>query len=139
MKKSQYCTDHFVLGCKLCGMETTSEAVVVAPLDHGPVGITTEVVQTAANAFVNNHAVTGNHEPPKIQSEEAQAVVSVTEEYARSCDSHKQALEAVSNTRQHIDKMGLVLNELLADADKKKKLKDELKRKVLETLAMGGE
>ena len=117
-------------------METISEAVVVAPLTPIPIPQPDQDIKKWEGTTVLRAEIP---EPSKIQSEEAQAVVSITEEYARSCDSHKQALDAVSNTRQHIDKMGLVLNELLADEDKKKKLKDELKRKVLETLAMGGE
>ena len=147
MIKSKFCNDHFALNCKLCGAE--EPAVVETP------NIIKESIENfkAGQQILTNLTELGSgeaHGPaglqpnevrivPIIQSEEAQAVLSITDEYAKACDAFKLANDAVANTRQHIDKMEHILDDLMEEVATKKKIKDDLKRKVLETLAMGGE
>jgi hypothetical protein len=147
VKKSNFCNEHFAMNCGLCG----DGAAEVAPLPtvNDAQSITDRLTaQTPQVAYVPpeqpEHGPTGL-QPSQVQivnipkSEEGIAVLSVTDEYAKSCDDLKSANDAVKSMEDHLAKMTTMLTELKTEAIKARQRKDELKRKVLETLAMGGE
>ena len=132
MNKSTFCTDHFALNCKLCSEDepatlpvSTGEPMVIV----SPVSILA-VEQLAPQAIAPTQTIT--------HSDESIAVLSVTDQYAKSCDELKVAGDAVKNMEIHIQSLNGMLVELKNDVVTKRARKDDLKRKVLETLAMGG-
>lgn len=145
MQKSKYCDMHFSLNCPLCD-ETAAPNAAVAQAFTPPIPFTTPVPTEAVGlpeggTYINASAIKieSGPQPPAIQSEEGQAVLNVSDDYARACDSYKLAVKAVTDMKAHLTKMDLILEELQRDVITKKKHKDDLKKKVLETLAIGGD
>jgi hypothetical protein len=168
MNKSSFCQEHFSMNCKLCSAapeapaqpsptptiipprtdpKTPEEYAAMAqrareiaaritgdvpsPVSseevHGPVGFSPVVASPALPP------------PPVVHSEEATAVISITDQYAKACDEVKAANDSVKNMEDHLAKMTTMLTNLKTEAIQAKQRRDELKRKVLETLAMGNE
>lgn len=128
MKPSAMCSDHFVLGCKICN--GAAEGLVVTPMPAPILGTIVPVLGTHPIEDVKP-------EPPLLKSIEAQAVVTVTDEYAQACERHTEALTAVKDMVEHIEKMNDVLVNLKTTEAETFKQKDIAKRKILETLARG--
>lgn len=131
MKKSNFCSDHFVLNCKLC-----SEEAPPTPLPEVKPSVPKLTEEVIKNIQESEQRVEDNThpEPPPVSSPEAQAVLSVTDEYARACDDFAAAVNAVTNIEAHIDRLQAMKLSLQADVVGKKTRKEELRKKVLETL-----
>lgn len=139
MEKGTFCTDHFVLNCRLCGQESP---VLSAPVNKVPDPQVQSIIENHETQFKENQNMVDSlsrAEPSPIQSVEGQKVVSVADEYARACEKYEQAVKQGIDMNAHIDKMREVLIELDRATSEAKKDKDRLKKKVLETLALGGD
>ena len=133
MIKSTFCSEHFAMGCKLCSGDP--EPAQLSPVITGE-GHTPEVTKLPES--------TGQpiiFQPVEKQSEESKAVLSVTDEYAKACDEFAEARTSVTNIELHIVKLEGIKVTLQADVVSKGKRKEELRKKVLETLGVndGGE
>lgn len=128
------------MNCKLCSgdeqiIPTTEENFTNAKeiTDR----LTATLPESTGQPIIFNPAPPIVVEP--VRSDESKAVLSVTDDYAQSVDDLKKANDAVKNMEDHLAKMTGILTDLKTEVVRAKICKDELKRKVLETLAMGGE
>jgi hypothetical protein len=140
MKKSNFCSEHFAMNCKLCDgdPEPISPADVKslqAPLVAGPtVGLLPSAFGAAEQIAPALPVATGESLVTTFRSEESEAVLSVTVEYAKACDEYTEAIEAVANMVAHISRLKELEISLQANVVGKKTRKEELRKKVLETL-----
>jgi len=122
LPKSSMCSNHFVLNCKLCSEDN------LAGMSTGVPNLPAEAV---ADLKVENPAfVAVPPIKPAITSPEAKKVLNVSEEYSISCETFSFISKQLSDAKELVK----VLENKLADA---KQHRAELKKKLLETLAMG--
>lgn len=128
MNKSSFCSEHFAMNCKLC----SDEPKPVSDL-RAVVGPVISVLPTL-DGLKEQVPVAVAEPPTTFRSAEGAAVISVTDQYAKSCDEYSEAVTAVTNIELHIIKLESMKLTLQHDVVEKKTKKEELRKKLLETL-----
>lgn len=128
MKKAEMCSTHFILNCKLCNDEPSpaplplSEPAVIAPI-------------VATIPIVYDGTVVPSLSAPvtpltTVTNAEGRNVLSVADEYSIAC----QMVAELSKHLIDLEATVVGMKDKLAGA---KARKTELKKKLLETLALG--
>lgn len=129
MEKRTFCTEHFVMGCKLCGGGDTN------PTPETPVFLPNpEAMQQSIAPSVLTLPTGPIISAPLFESEEAKEAISVTEEYAKACDEYDSSVKDLKALEDHVRNLQRSVEELKVKVSEKKNNRSELKKKVLETL-----
>lgn len=121
MQKSSLCIDHFVMNCKLCSDSPITEPEILP--NAAMIGQTGSSIPATLTPLIPS-------QKPTVTNPEAKKVLTVSEEYSISCE----AFSLISNQLNDAKELVKALENKLADA---KSRRAELKKKLLETLALG--
>ena len=121
------------MNCKICNEDALAGPAVpvskLDPLDAGPGPVS---VLPTIDGLKEQIPVVA---PVPFRSEEGAAVLSVTDQYVKSCDEYAEAVTAVTNIELHIMRLEAMKLTLQHDVVEKKIRKEELRKKVLETIS----